>query len=310
MLPSPPHKPVIGIGLACLDQLLLWEDMKEPVLGNRIVETSLQGGGMTATALAAVARLGGRAELWAAIGDDWVGDRILQDLGRDGVDTSQVRRLAGRRSPFMIVCVDQPTGERHFLHWTGPLDSDGPLGSLDRLRGAGCLLVDDTRPETQLPAAREARRLGVPVVIDMNRLCGHTREVLPFVDCAIVGEPFVESLGAGGDHVAACRTIQDLGPARVVVTLGRRGLVYLDGPHLGHLPAFDVETVDTTGAGDVFHGAFCLGLVWGLAMEKNLHFASAVAALKCRRLGGRAGIPTRDEALGFLGERGVNLFGA
>jgi sulfofructose kinase len=91
----------------------------------------------------------------------------------------------------------------------------------------------------------------------------------------------------------------------VVITLGEKGLVCLDGPRWIEMPAFAVEVVDTTGAGDTFHGAFCLGLVRGFSLEKNLAFASAAAALKCRALGGRAGIPRRREVVRFLKERGV-----
>jgi sulfofructose kinase len=116
--PNPPRK-VIGLGLGVLDQLLLWRDMKAPVRENKIVDFTTQGGGMTATALVAVARLGGAAEFWGAVGTDWMGDLILQGLAQEGVDTSQVRRVDGARGPMVLVCVDQPTGERQFLYSTG-----------------------------------------------------------------------------------------------------------------------------------------------------------------------------------------------
>jgi len=100
-----------------------------------------------------------------------------------------------------------------------------------------------------------------------------------------------------------------MGPAQVVITLGGRGLVFLDGERFGRMAALDIEAVDTTGAGDVFHGAFCYGLTQGFAMDENLAFASATAALKCRRLGGRAGIPCREDVVRFLKDRGVDLSG-
>jgi len=302
-----PAKTVIGIGVACLDQLVLWEDMTVPVREAKIVACDVQGGGMAATAMVTVARLGGRAEYWGAVGNDWVGDRILEGLEDEGVDTSQVRRIDGTTSPFMVVCIDRPTAQRHFLHWTGLCDAGSPLGSLERLLGAACVLTDLTRPQTDLQAAREARRLGVPVVADIEGIGECARRTLAHVDYAIADEGCLRDLDTGTDPRRACEAIRALGPAHVVLTLGERGVVFLDGDRFGRMDAFAVDAVDTTGAGDVFHGAFCYGLTQGLAVDENLAFASATAALKCRRLGGRAGIPSREDVLGFLKDRGVNL---
>ncbi|MGB2822002.1 MAG: PfkB family carbohydrate kinase, partial [Phycisphaerae bacterium] len=228
---------------------------------------------------------------------------ILEGLQREDVDISQVRRVEGRRGPMVVVCVDQPTGERHFLHFTGVLACEGPIGSPAGLRDAGCVLVDHTQPEAELRAAREARRLGIPVVGDLGRIDEGTRDILEQMDYAIVSEACALALTDGDDLRDACERIGSMGPRCVVVTLGERGLVYLDGDDFGQMPAFAVDVVDTTGAGDVFHGAFCCGLIEGLDIEANLRFASATAAMKCTRLGGRAGIPTRDEVLRFLKER-------
>jgi sulfofructose kinase len=298
---------VVGVGLACLDQLMVWQDMSKPVQENRIAACDMQGGGMAATAMVAVSRLGGRAELWSAVGDDWVGDRILQDLAAYRVDTDQVVRIADGTSLFIAVCIDQPTGERHFLHSSGWTKPDQPVGDLERLATAGCLLIDHALPASELSAAREARRLGVPVVSDSERLDDRNREIFSYIDCAILSEQCARSLGAGDDFQRASQIVQAMGPTQVVITLGARGLAFLDGEEFGHMPSFPVEVVDTTGAGDVFHGAFCYGLVHGYSLRDNLTFASATAAMKCRQIGGRAGIPHRDEVFQFLGERGIRL---
>ena len=308
MTPLAPGRKVIGIGVACLDQLLLWQDMRAPVLGNRIVGYDVQGGGMAATAMVTVARLGGQAEFWGAVGDDWSADLILRGLAQERVDTSQVRRVAGQRGPLMIVCIDRPTGERHFLRFTGRCDAPEPVGSLDRLAGAGCLLTDNSRPETDVPAAAEARRLGVPVVADVGGVHEHTRALLAHVDYAIASEDCAQGLAGGDDLPKACAMIRDMGARCVIVTLGARGLVYLDGDRFGRMEAFPVNVVDTTGAGDVFHGAFCYGLVAGLPLETDLALASAAAAMKCRHIGGRAGIPGRAEVVAFLAARGTEGF--
>jgi len=290
-----------------MDQLLLWQDASKPVAENRIVQHDTQGGGMVATGLVAVARLGGRPEFWGAAGGDWMGDWIVSGLAREGVDVSQVRRIPDHRGPMVVVCVDKPTGQRHFLFFHGIPPCGEPIGSLDRLAGAGCLLVDHTRPESELRAAQEARRLGVPVVGDVGAVNDANRPTLAVMDYAIASEMCARSLGAEPDSPEACRRLLALGPRCAVVTLGDRGLVWMEGDRFGRLDAFRVDVVDTTGAGDTFHGAFCFGLACGLNLEKNLLFASATASMKCRRLGGRAGIPTLSEVLAFLAERGHDL---
>lgn len=304
MTAGEPGKKVVGIGLAVVDHLLLWRDTSRPVEGNKVLACEIQGGGMVGTALVAVTRLGGRAEFWGTVGSDWAGRWVVESLDRENVDTSQVVRVDGWGGPLVVVCVDRPTGQRHFLHSTGLPPCDRPIGSPDRLADAGCLLVDHTHPRSELPAARAARRLGVPVVADLAHIGDDARELLALVDYAICSEGCAGGAADDDGLRRACEAVGEMGPTHVVVTLGDRGLAYLDGGRFGRLDAFKVDVVDTTGAGDTFHGAFCCGLVCGLALDENLLFASATAALKCRCLGGRAGIPTRDEVLRFLAERG------
>jgi sugar/nucleoside kinase (ribokinase family) len=300
-------KPVIGLGLATLDQLLLWEDARKPVAENRMVDHDVQGGGMVATAMVAVARLGGRAEYWGAVGDDWMGRMIVEGLVAEGVETSEVRVVPGQRGPLVVVSVDRVTGSRKFCYWVGVPEVSEPIGRLDRLAEAGCLLVDGGNLPSALRAAAEARRLGVPIVSDVGRITDKNRPLMELVDYAVLSQMCAESLTGGDDYEQACRQVAEMGPSRVVVTLGEKGLLWRDGERFGRMDAFAVEAVDTTGAGDTFHGAFCQGLVDGLGFTDNLAFASATAALKCRRLGGRAGIPTRPEVVEFLAQRGIRL---
>ena len=306
MTAAPPAGKVVGVGLACLDQLILWEDTSAPVADNRITQWSTQGGGMVGTALVAAARLGARAEWWGAVGDDWMGRMILEGLEAQGVDTSQVAVFPDVRGPMVVVCVDGKTGQREFLHGLGLGPWPAPVTPLERLADAGCLLIDNTQPASELAAARRAREFGIPVVGDVGRVRDGDRDVLAHVDYAVVPQQCAEGV-CQGDLRAACEQIAAMGPRCVVVTLGERGLVYLDGDRFGRMDAFEVGVVDTTGAGDTFHGAFCVGLTRSLPLEQNLAFASSAAALKCRKLGGRAGIPTCDEVVGFLSDRGIDI---
>jgi sulfofructose kinase len=301
-------KKVVGVGLACLDQLIRWQDASLPVRENRVLDYSTQGGGLVGTALTAVARLGGCAEWWGAVGSDWMGRMVLESLATEGIDVTHAHVIEGGRGPMVLVCVDGATGERHFLYSVGRLDPGIRVDSLEGLADAGCVLVDGTLRESAVRTADEARRRGVPVVADNQWGTGEgLRELMAHVDHAILGEGRALRREVGEDYERACRIVREMGPSHVVITLGARGLVSMEGDRFREMPAFPVEVVDTTGAGDVFHGAFCYGLVLGLGTEDNLKFASATASLKCRHLGGRAGIPTFDEVVAFLRERGARL---
>jgi sugar/nucleoside kinase (ribokinase family) len=207
----------------------------------------------------------------------------------------------------VVVSVDRATGNRRFCYWTGSAEAPESLGRLEMLAEAGCLLVDGGNLPSALRAAAEAKRLGVPIVSDVGWISEKNRPLMELVDYAVISQMCAESFSGGSDYEQACRQVAALGPSRVVVTLGEKGLHWYEDGRIGRMDAFAVEAVDTTGAGDTFHGAFCQGLVDGLGFADNLAFASATAALKCRRLGGRAGIPTRPEVMEFLARHGVRL---
>jgi len=294
---------LVGLGFATLDHLMLVESFDDPVGSMKLKTFDIQGGGMTATALVAATRLGVTTELWSVVGDGRVSDWIVAGLQQEGVGLDCLRRAAGADGPLILVYVDGRTGERRFQ--MGRLVRGGgpePL-RLERLDRARCLLIDGMWPEAALRAARHARGHGVPVVADLGGVEGTRRELLPYVDYLIANEQCARRLAGGDDPERACRLMRELGPGVAVVTLGERGCAFADGSDRGRMPAFEVEVVDTTGAGDCFHGAFCVGVVHGWPLERTLEFASAAAALKCRKLGGRAGLPTMDEVEAFLQER-------
>jgi sulfofructose kinase len=299
---APQNQPdkVIGVGFACVDQLIRWRSVGRPVDDNEVLDYDLQGGGMTATAMVAVTRLGGRAEFWGAVGDGPMAEILLDQLRCESVDVRQSVKVAGSDGPVYLVCVDSTTGERLFYCGQAVPDPPEPIGDLERLAEANCLLIDGSRSDSAIRAAREARRLGIPVVGDVGGISATMETLLPLMDYAIASEQCARGLGAGEDHQAACRMIKERGPEVAVVTLGRKGLAALDTDRFITMPAFDVDVVDTTGAGDVFHGAFCLGLCRGLQLESNLSFASSVAAISCTKLGGRSGIPNMSRAIDFL----------
>ena len=293
---------VVGVGYTALDYLAVVPHLPDENRKLEIGEFLIQGGGPTATALVTASRLGLGAAFIGKIGDDGFGRSMIAELGEEGVDVSRVVVERGGRSQFAFIMVDGSTAARTIL-WTrgslGPFTADDVDCAL--VERARALLIDSLEPGAALAAARTAVEAGVPVVIDAGTLREGVRELLPLCDYIVASELFAEQISDGGDHIAALERMMEYHPEAAVVTLGERGCVALTGEGLLELPGFDVEAVDTTGAGDVFHGAFVFGVLEGWDIERICVFSNAVAALKCRRLGGRAGIPDLAEAMSFLG---------
>ncbi|MCX7681341.1 MAG: PfkB family carbohydrate kinase [Anaerolineae bacterium] len=305
MRPGQGRIKVIGIGVACLDYLLLVPRLEEVARGCALRDFRMQGGGMAATAMVTVARLGGEAQLWTALGQDRHGDLIIEELQNEGVDTSQVARLPGLRSPFNFILVDGATGERVFLHpdvdWGRGNVTPGASPALALVDEADALLVDGHWNGWAVPALQHARRAGIPTCGDLNRIAGN-ENLLPLIDYLIVPRHVAEEV-AGEAGVQALESLAVFGAKLVAVTLGSEGVIYLCDRKVYHLPAFSVKVVDTTGAGDVFHGAFTYAIARGWPPHRAMAFSSAVAALKCTQLGGRTGIPTLAQAEEFLESR-------
>ena len=296
---------VIGVGLACLDYLLQVPDLSQVGRGCRLQDFGRQGGGMVATAMVAVARLGGQAELWTVLGQDDHGDQILEELAVEGVDLSQVVRRPDRSSAFNFVLVDGRTGERVFLApdvgWgAGDIELD-ITADLSRIEEADALLVDAHWQQLALPALARARQIGVPTCGDIGRIGGN-EDLLRLIDYLIVPRHAAEEL-AGEAGPQALEALAAFGARMVAVTLGSEGAIYLADGEVEPIPVFAVHAVDTTGAGDVFHGAFVYGVAQGWRPRQLMVFSSAVAAIKCTQLGGRTGTPDLAQVHRFLKAR-------
>jgi len=291
---------LISIGLSVADHLWLCD---EPLRGTcrPAADYLPQGGGLAATAAVAMARLGGHAEVWTRVGDDPAGSFILDQFAHEGVDTSQVRVCQGGRSPVCAVTVDRPSGDRTFTYFPGRGLDPSPEGlDLGRIDGAKAVLVDCFWPEAQLAAARRARAAGVPVCADVEDTTTLPEELLALVDYPIYSLEFAQRHGGTGSVERDLAKVAELGGRVPMVTLGADGCIWLHEGRVHRCPAFRVDVVDTTGCGDVFHGAFTFGLAQGWAVARIARFASACAALKCRALGGRTAIPSRTEVDAFL----------
>jgi sulfofructose kinase len=296
---SPGIVKITGFGVACMDYIAVARDV-DAVGYSRIESYTVCGGGITGTSCVAASRLGADVRFLSRLGDDEVGDQILQTLISEEVDVSDVIRVPGGKSLFSWIRVDPESGER-FIFSRHDTDVDCPVDliPLGDIRQADTVLLDDHWPEGARYVASEAKSGGVPIVCDL-RLRPANYDLMPLIDYAIISLGYALTVSRDGTVQGALRGIRELGAANAIVTCGGDGAWISDGIRETFVPAFPVDVVDTTGAGDVFHGAFAFAVGKGLFIEECTVFASAVAGLKCTGLGGRSAIPTLDEVMEFL----------
>ncbi len=228
---------------------------------------------------------------------------IVSELESEGISTEHIARITGGESPFSFIHVDESSGERTIFHRSGAnLQKQQPPIDFSCLAQCDVLLVDDVYPGLALDAARRSREAGVPVVADLvPRERNHG--LLRYVDVLIAPRHYARDLGFGDEPEKALDGIHALGPSVAVITMGADGWVYSGPGGRGSGPAYEVDVVDTTGAGDTFHGAFAYALARGWDVHRCCDFAAAVAAIKCTKPGGRTGLPSLDQAIVFLQER-------
>ncbi len=286
---------VIGVGHAAVDYLGVVERYPELDTKVELSEFSMQGGGPVATALATLAIFGVKVTFIGKISDDDFGQFIQQGLREAEVDLSGLVVEPGRVSPFSFVSVDRKTAKRT-VFWTrgdvAPLrEKELPL---PLFAGARILHVDGLQMESQIASALHAKSLGMQVVYDAGSPRGGMHELMKLTDVLIASETFATEV-VGGALPESLKALQAKGPKTVVITIGPEGSVGLEGERSEIISALDVHPVDTTGAGDVYHGAFIYGMLQGWDLRRKMLFANAAAGLKCRVLGGRAGIPSLQE---------------
>jgi ribokinase len=299
---------IVGVGYTALDYLGVVPRLPAEDGKLEIRDLTIQGGGPAATAMVAARRLGASAALVAKVGDDDFGRRMLDELRAEDVDCSSVAVEPGASSQFAFIMVNGSTASRTVLWTRGTVSRLRPDEvDLDLVGSARGLLVDDLEPAAALVAARHAHARGIPVLIDAGSLRDGVVELLPHCDYIFASERFAERISGSSDPLAALAALDAYGPKACGVTLGGRGCVALARGEVIEAPGFDVDAVDTTGAGDVFHAALLFAVLEGWDIERCCVFANAVAALKCRRLGGRAGIPGFGEAVAFLGRERPEL---
>ncbi|MDA5558012.1 PfkB family carbohydrate kinase [Shimia sp. MMG029] len=264
-------------------------------------EANIVGGGCAANAAVAIARMGGAAVLGARLGEDSIGDMIVADLAREGVDVSNVTRTEGAQSSYSSVLIDAQ-GERQIVNFRGAglvLATDW----FDSLTDLGAVLTDTRRVDAALAALTLARARGIPGILDGEApinpaLMGAASHV------ALSMQGLRALYPAAGIEDALLQIAEDHG-CWACVTDGAEGVWFTDGDVVRHVAAFSIKPIDTLGAGDVWHGIFALMLAEGMGAEEAIRHANGAAALKCLTKGGRTGAPSRAQLNDFLKETKV-----
>ncbi len=255
------------------------------------------GGGPAANAAVTVARLGLRAAYIGYLGQDDFGEALLEELLGAGVDTRHVQR--GEAPTAVSTILVHPNASRTVVNFRDPTAHLLPaLLHFD----VGCtrvLLFDGHEPIISPALAGAAQDQGVQTILDAGSLHAGTKALAAAVDTLVASEKFARQWSGLTLRSEWLRVLAAAAP-EVVITRGDRGLIWSRNGEEGEMPAFQVQAIDSTGAGDVFHGAFAAGVSQGWPWLKNLEFSSAAAALACEKLGGRPAIPTFDQVTHFL----------
>ena len=303
---------VIGLGASTMDVLTLVEHFPTGREVQQALSTVIQGGGPVATALVAVSRLGGRTAMIDSIGDDWVGDLVLRDFQREGVGTETIEVHRGQSTAISNILVSAADGARAIMFQPGSAPEPA-LSEPQRtaIQSARILHINGRYWKACMQAVELAKARNVLVSLDggAGRFRPEMRTLVPLTDICIAAKDFAEKYTGEQELSKSAEMLLKEGPEIAVVTDGMHGswVSTKDGLSF-HQPAFLFpKTVDTTGCGDSYHGAFLFGLLKGFAIEKTAALASAVAAMNSQQLGGRSGIPKLDEVIKFLAGYGVTL---
>ena len=303
---------VVGLGASTMDVLTLVEHFPKQREVQQALSTVIQGGGPVATALVAVSRLGGRTSMIDSIGDDWVGDLVLRDFQREAVGTETIEIHRGLTTSISNILVSAADGARAIMFLPGSTP-EPTLSESQRtaIQSARILHMNGRYWKACMQAVELAKAKNVLVSLDggAGRFKPEMRALVPLTDICIVARDFAEKYTGEQQLSRSAELLLKEGPEIAVVTGGVNGswICTKDGLSF-HQPAFLFpKTVDTTGCGDSYHGAFLFGLLKGFAIEKTAAFASAVAAMNSQQLGGRSGIPKLDEVIKFLAGYGITL---
>jgi sugar/nucleoside kinase (ribokinase family) len=270
-----------------------------------VAELVEDGGGQVGTALTALARLGVQTGYLGVLGDDRQGRWLRRRFEQEGVDLSRLRVRDDIGTNVCLLLVEQSTARRAILCHRRVSVEALILDQVDQayIQAARVLHLDGQFMPAAIQAALWAREAGVKVCFDGNHPRPGLDELLPLVDWLVVAEAFPAAYTGLSDPGGAARALLDTGAEVVVVTRGEKGCGVWTSEACFPAPGLDVQAVDTTGAGDAFHGGFIYAMLQGWDLRRVATFANAVAAINCQTLGGRRGLPTLDQVQRILPQK-------
>lgn len=300
---------ILCAGIIVLDEVFRVDEFPQPDGKVQAKGFFVVNGGCAANAAVAIARLGGRAALAGPMGgpagDDENGDRVLKALAREKVDCTACQRIDGLGTALSAIFMNA-RGDRTIVTYRDeriaaamPRDPERAVSTAD------AVLVDNRYPEFVRPICEAARRRNLPVVLDGDRPTVEYDPLFRVASHVVFSWECLRETTGVADLGEGLLRIAGKTDAFLAVSNGPDDIVYLDRGSLRRLPVFKIAAVDTLGAGDAFHGGFVLALAEGQSEIEAMRFGAAVAGIKCTRIGGSAGAPTRAEVEAFLAQAGA-----
>jgi len=294
---------LVGFGLNAVDHLCVVPEFPRQDTKSEVIFCAKLGGGQVATVVAFAVRMGLKAKYIGKVGGDDAGRFSLSSMKDAGIDTSSVIVQHDATNQCAWIIIDQRSGERTILWHRDPrLDF-----CADELREedvcCGRILHLDGHDPASLRAAVWANRKGIPVVIDLDKVVPWIGEIMANVDFLITNAAFPSEFTGITDFAEALLELRRFCPGFIASTLGAQGAAALVGDVCMRFPGYEIPAVDTTGAGDIFHGAFIFSLLMNWSLARTMDFSNAAAALSCTKIGARGGIPSLEEILQLMHSR-------
>lgn len=301
---------IVGIGANVCDTLIKIPNYPIEDTKLRATKTLQSGGGPCATGLVAASKLGQKTAYIGTLTDDGAGKFLLSDFEKYGVSTEFLTIEKGYTSFISFILLSDDTASRTCVFHKGNIP-ELVLSSKQKeaIKNAEILMIDGNDMKAAIEGAKIAKQNNTKVLYDAGGLYEGVENLLPYADILIPSEEFaVGHTGKKTAEEAAKALFEKYSPEIVVVTQGKEGGIVYDGQKAETYPAFLVDAVDSNGSGDVFHGAFAFAVSMGYNYKNACVFSSAVSALKCTGVGVRESVPSFDETIQFLKERGIDEF--
>ena len=289
---------LVGFGLNAVDHLCVVPRYPRFDTKTEILHYEKLAGGQTATAVAFVSRMGLKGKYIGKVGSDDIGIFSMESLRAEKLDTSSVRVVEGALNQYAFIVIDKGTGERTIL-WQRDPRLGFSVSELDRqeICAGRVLHLDGHDHDAAIQAARWAQEEGIPVVIDLDKVVPRIEELIQNVDFLITSANVPPDFTGISDPIDSILALRPHCAGFIAVTLGAQGAMAVIGDEVIRFPAFKVHAVDTTGAGDIFHGGFIYGLLHNWPLERIMTFANAAAGLNCTHMGARSGVLQLTEIL-------------